>query len=150
VTAGKHFSDLGLMSKEDIRKEILLGKFSVREAEHAVNHCVTAGVLEMYYIPICNVCNGKSHIMETDPPADKVLKEITQTGFACRHCMEWQQAEKPVPYAYALPQRYMGEVEEEYDLGPTIADRINSKLVAFYYWLHSLVTAMMFWRKDGE
>ena len=153
VTAAKeHFSALGLMTKEDIREQILVNKFSVRETELAVNHCVGAGALELYYVPVCKHCGGKSVIQEHDPSSESKLKEITGTGYTCRHCVEFQKAVTPVVTRYAIAHELLGGPEEDYDLGPGLWKRFVMRLKAAFDYvktvLGSIFLFFMWWRHN--
>lgn len=139
TAAPTHLSNLGLMSREDVREKVLVNKFSVKETHAAIDHCVNNGVMDKYYIVPCRHCGQKSHILESDPASDTKLSEITSVGYSCRHCQEFQKAVKPVTQRFAIAQSVLTDGTDDGEYEP-----------AFVAWLKSLINFLLFWRRDDK
>lgn len=121
IGSGKdHLSTLGFMDPEDIRNKILLSKFTKEETRIAIDEVCTLGLLDLYYKVPCSNCGQDSYILEKDFVEKSKASEITQVGFCCRHCQNFEKAGRPLEKVYAINQSYLGGFEgsDPYSVSP--------------------------------
>lgn len=133
----QHFHSLGLMTVEDVREKILMGKHSVLDCQVAVDECCKKGFLDCYYKWTCSQCGEVVHTLETDYEHLRSSTEMLTKGHRCPHCYALERLSGPLEKVYTIPNRYMGtDTKEELEKAPETL-------------LKSLFNFIFFWRKNG-
>lgn len=86
--AKSKYNNLGFITDEDIRKDILNANFKNYEVQNAITFCLNQEKLDLYYKIQCPNCNEDSHILEREYSENSTFKRLKKDGFLCDYCNE--------------------------------------------------------------